>query len=227
MKSVRFLLYSLYSISIIPAIIALIIWSFRIEILIPVFLMIRDNLIILAIPLLGSIGISALSHLNSKKVVELFDKSLDNWINREHENYLIIIAKSRSLFHPLWYSGIDLLIFKLERKNKNYFIFEAQTEESARNLICNPTFSHIFIFGHGKRDRLGFYFGNRKFTLEYSKLKSCEKKEYIAQLHCNSGNGESLIDILVKEGKKINSFIIDGIRTPPENWFDLLFFIHI
>jgi hypothetical protein len=89
-------------------------------------------------------------------------------------------------------SGEDLLIEKFQNpvKKINYAIYEVNSKEQVLPLIQDPKITHLWIFGHGQRDKLDLEMG----TLYYSDTQNTAPKKFIGQYHCNSWLGKSLAD---------------------------------
>jgi len=89
-------------------------------------------------------------------------------------------------------SGIDLLIEKFQKHpNKiNYKIYEVDSKEQVIPIINDDRTTHLWIFGHGQRNKLRFQSGN----LCYFEVRDAPKKQFIGQYHCNTLIGNSLAD---------------------------------
>lgn len=63
------------------------------------------------------------------------------------------------------------------------------------NIIRSRFVYGVHIFGHGRIDSVGFENG----VVVYREFKSIEPKEFVAQFHCNHGNGQSLGELIGKK----------------------------
>ena len=117
--------------------------------------------------------------------------------NCSNHHHAIIIAHKTN---PKWgkfsfmdyLSGADILIkrFRIDGKKINYCVYEVQKKEQVIPIILNENTTHLWIFGHGMRNKLGL---NRE-NLCYYEVRGAPKKTFIGQYHCNSILGKSLAD---------------------------------
>lgn len=115
----------------------------------------------------------------------------------EHDAIIVVHYEWWKRF-PIYGGGIEKLIKFLDG-NKAYRIYQCISVEEVRNVIQNPKTINLWIFSHGSIDGIVLNDGN----LEYESLTNVEKKDFIAQLHCNHcGNGcnLSLVDRIGKFG---------------------------
>jgi hypothetical protein len=91
-----------------------------------------------------------------------------------------------------YYSGEDVLIEKFQNPSKkiNYKVYEINSKDEFISIISDEKITHLWIFGHGKRNALGLKNGN----LCYFDVRNAPRKKFIGQYHCNSLFGKSLGD---------------------------------
>ena len=64
------------------------------------------------------------------------------------------------------------------------------------------------------------------FKLYYKDLIDCERKQFVAQLHCNTGCEISLPEFLAqKYSYKLDYFVIDGFRFDIQNLLDIKYIL--
>ncbi|MBP1929167.1 hypothetical protein J2741_001714 [Methanolinea mesophila] len=132
--------------------------------------------------------------------------------------------------------GIDILInrFRNNPLPLNYKIYEVDSRENAQKVICDPKTTHLWIFGHGQRNKLRLSDGD----LCYYEVKDAKKKIFIGQYHCNSILGKSLADynnpdnsdvtrwnritplIRFSVGKKLDELTKNNMIEPNETFSD-------
>ena len=115
--------------------------------------------------------------------------------NSQEPHHAIIIAHKNSASIEkirLYMDGMDILIkrFRCNKTPTNYKIYEITSKNEAIQIICNPQTTHLWIFGHGARNKLRFDSGN----LYYQEVRNARRKIFIGQYHCNSLFGRSLAD---------------------------------
>ncbi len=88
--------------------------------------------------------------------------------------------------------GIDILInnFRTNVPQINYKVYEVGSKAKLKPIIENPNTTHLWIFGHGKRNSVALHDGG----LCYYEVKEVGHKTFIGQYHCNSLFGTSLAD---------------------------------
>lgn len=123
------------------------------------------------------------------------------------ENFhALIIVPNLSAKMLMYGNGIDLLIEHFNAESINYEVTECKTPRDFKDIVLNNCATHLWIFGHGSRHSVSF--GTK--TLFYYELieeinrtgLDLPKKQFIAQLHCNTGGGKSLADYLVDDKSK-------------------------
>lgn len=136
-----------------------------------------------------------INYFLSKRTISLIKKFPENGSDKPH--HAIIIAHKEKPkngeFDPIDYSsGEDFLIseFQSSLKHVNYKVYEVNTREQVIPIILNEHVTHLWLFGHGQRNKLRFNSGN----LCYFEVKNAPKKVFIGQYHCNSVFGKSLAD---------------------------------
>jgi hypothetical protein len=94
---------------------------------------------------------------------------------------------------PTYAGGIDLLInYFVKNPITPFQIYVCKDPKSFETAIKNPNTKFLWIFGHGDRHCVDF--GNRIY-FPYCRLSGALqknkdlKKDFIAQLHCSSGDG--------------------------------------
>jgi hypothetical protein len=102
-------------------------------------------------------------------------------------------------------SGIDLLIEKFQKyPNKiNYKIYEVDSKEQVIPIINDLKTTHLWIFGHGQRNKLRFQSGN----LCYFEVRDAPKKQFVGQYHCNTLIGNSLADYNQPRNQEVSRWL--------------------
>jgi hypothetical protein len=86
---------------------------------------------------------------------------------------------------------IALLIENFQKYQISYKVYHCYNRNDFENHYIEITVTKLWIIGHGEKKGIRI----NKDILEYSLLPLVHPKECIAQLHCNPGDGPSLIDI--------------------------------
>jgi hypothetical protein len=168
----------------IPLLTLIILTSGNYELTIIIGLLISIAFMILSLAFYYNIG------KKTKKCVQKY-----NEFNSQEPHHAIIIAHRNSSSNKkirIYMDGMDILI-KRFRNHKTpiiYKVYEISSKNEAIKIICNPNTTHLWIFGHGARNKLRFDSGN----LYYYQVRNTEKKVFIGQYHCNSLFGNSLAD---------------------------------
>lgn len=90
--------------------------------------------------------------------------------------------------------GVELLIHFFKERGLSYKVKICRAPKDAEEIIVDPNAKSLWIFGHGKKNNLAF---GKNGRLKYKKFEGCpDKKTFIAQLHCNTGEGPSLLDVM-------------------------------
>lgn len=76
-----------------------------------------------------------------------------------------------------------------------YRVYECRTKEKFEELYYNPSIKWLWILGHGDRGGFCYEVCDDDHYLKYSNLRPEPSKLFIAQLHCNSGTGISLVEL--------------------------------
>jgi hypothetical protein len=74
-------------------------------------------------------------------------------------------------------------------------VYECRTKEKFEELYYNPSIKWLWILGHGDKGGLCYEVCDDDHYLKYSELRPEPSKLFIAQLHCNSGEGKSLVEL--------------------------------
>ncbi len=84
---------------------------------------------------------------------------------------------------------INLLGVGLQQNGERFKIYECSEPNDFIRRYIDPNVTHLWIIGHGRKNRLNFDNGEKIF---YSDLPIVDPKEFIAQLHCSNGEGDPL-----------------------------------
>ncbi|MEI6314963.1 MAG: hypothetical protein WCO89_08840 [Syntrophus sp. (in: bacteria)] len=106
--------------------------------------------------------------------------------------------------------SIKLLGEGLKDLGERYKVYECRNPGDFRIRYIDPKITHLWIIGHGTKSSLSF---DTSQKLHYSELPVTDPKEFIAQLHCNTGKGDSLIKI----NKAKSGFVTDYYRVSHQN----------
>jgi hypothetical protein len=141
---------------------------------------------------------------NTRRLIQTFPEN-----NCKNQHHAIIIAhktspKSGKFTYMDYLSGADILIkrFRIDGKKINYSVYEVQKKEQVIPIILNENTTHLWIFGHGMRNKLGLNGEN----LCYYEVRSAPKKTFIGQYHCNSFLGKSLADYNNPKNQDVTHF---------------------
>jgi len=101
--------------------------------------------------------------------------------------------------------GIDVLIkeFQSSSKEINYKVYEVTTKEQVIPIFMNEKTTHLWIFGHGQRNKLRF----KDADLCYFEVRNAPQKVFIGQFHCNSIFGKSFGDYNKPKNQDITHFL--------------------
>jgi hypothetical protein len=135
---------------------------------------------------------------------------------------LVFISDSSKNYSDISYDEISPLIEDFKKNKVNYKLYFCYLTDDFVKIIKSKYIYGIHIFGHGAIDSLGFEDG----IVQYREFKGIEPKDFIAQWHCNHGEGKSLGELIgrkyyvpygytiIKQNKKE---IIELINNP-EKW---------
>ncbi len=132
--------------------------------------------------------------------------------------YEAIVLTNKSLDDNIviYLAGIMFLVMYLKKNKKSYKLMKKFDRPKFNEFIYDQNCYGLYILGHGNRDRIGIGKGTKEEKeVMYSEFKNAPKKEFVVQLHCNNGGGESLAEILASN--KPPSFVSDSYRNPGEN----------
>lgn len=157
-----------------------------------------------------------------------FEKINENYINKAKdesngEKYVAVVLTNKSPRDEgfIYSSGIMFLIKHLEKNKKSYKLMKKFDFDKFKEFVYDPNCRGLYIIGHGTRHSLRIGKG-KKEVLEYSLFKGFNgpSKDFVVQMHCNHGDGESLADIIAPNTSR--SFVSDNYRYTVDN---LLYFI--
>lgn len=110
----------------------------------------------------------------------------------------------------IYFSDIMLLIELLKRKNQPFKLLTKFDKKRFDDMIYDKNCKGLYILGHGSRHGLLISADEMLYYCEY---KDAPKKDFVVQLHCNHGKGESLADYLCAK----EEFPTDKKRAIHEN----------
>lgn len=137
----------------------------------------------------------------------------------------IIIANSTRRNKQIGiFVGIDMIIDKIKSQNCKYKITLCNTPDEVKNEIENPNAEYVYLFGHGFKGGLTFYHTDSILKFYYRTIDPKSIKKFIGQLHCNSGDEISLIELLLKNNlDKTNYYFQQGLTTTFILWYEIRF----
>jgi hypothetical protein len=95
--------------------------------------------------------------------------------------------------------GIDLLVTFFTKKNTPFKVYCCCNSQEFFDIVNNPNCKNLWLFGHGARGRIACKDKYVDYSELVNKMSPCSKnKNYVYQLHCNSGCEKSLADYLSK-----------------------------
>ena len=148
-----------------------------------------------------------------KKTINLIERFPEK--GSENPHHAIIIAHKKDLVQGQYekrdyLSGVGILIEKFQNSSErsvNYKIYEVNIKEKVIPVILDEKTTHLWIFGHGQRNKLRLMGEN----LCYFEVRNAPKKVFIGQYHCNSVFGTSLADY----NKPDNQDVTRWLRQDP------------
>lgn len=134
-------------------------------------------------------------HFTTRRRVFKYAEHNPNY--REGEKYIAVLIGYPKRFDKILtlFFGISSLIEHMENQGCNHKILNDAKEKELRNVIDDQNCFGIYLIGHGCRH--GWRVSKEKIAY-YCEFKDAPKKEFVVQLHCNDGGGESLVQILVE-----------------------------
>jgi hypothetical protein len=112
--------------------------------------------------------------------------------NKPHHG--IIFAQSIEPLRKMFISdSIDLLVSLFNEKIP-FKVYPIYCKDDFERVYSNPNIKWLWIIGHGWRGGFVFSENNCEGEIEYSRYPKNPNLLFIAQLHCNNGSGESLIE---------------------------------
>ncbi|MCK4475162.1 MAG: hypothetical protein KAU16_00355 [Methanophagales archaeon] len=134
---------------------------------------------------------------------------------RKREKYVAVVLTNKS-FHDkcfIYLSGIRLLRKYFFKNGISYVLMKKFNIKKFEEFIYDENCYGLYIIGHGCRHGLKI---DKNEMLYYCSFKDAPKKDFVVQLHCNHGGGESLADIIALNKDK--SYVSDNYRYPWSNW---------
>jgi hypothetical protein len=125
----------------------------------------------------------------------------------------IIFAQQTHPFRKMFISdSVDLLVSLFGEKIP-FKVYPIYCENDFQSVYSNPNIKWLWIIGHGWRGGFCYSENGRESLIEYARYQKKTHLNFIAQLHCNSNPGLSLIEI---NGLQPDHDI-DHIRFPFQN----------
>jgi hypothetical protein len=160
----------------------------------------------------------------SKKIVQDFtNEKITNEFYSEPYHSIIIANSTKQSKSAGIFVGIDLLIKRIKSQKCKYKITLCNTPVEVKNEIENQNAEYIYLFGHGFKGGLTLYFSESTFEFKYCSVNPKNFKKFIGQFHCNDGNEQSLVELLMKEPNLDNHYFINGYTTTFLLWYDIRF----
>jgi len=136
--------------------------------------------------------------------------------------YVAVVLTNKSLDdeYAIYSSGIMFLIKHLEKSKQPYKLMKKFDFDKFKKFVYDTNCCGLYIIGHGTRHSLKIGKGKKEEeVLEYSLFKGFNghPKDFVVQLHCNHGGGESLADIIAPNTPR--SFVSDSYRNAIDNLF--------
>lgn len=151
-----------------------------------------------------------------KLTFELYVKSCQaifqypEYMSNEKHSAIIYIHYEKPLIDQ-GISDIPSLLIEGFQKNKiPYKVYHIFNPENFESIFYNNLVTDLWIIGHG--DHGGFSYGRKRRNVDYFSYSNLDKKppkHFIAQLHCNCGDEESLVSI----NHPYEGFVTDRILT--------------
>ncbi|MBP1927710.1 hypothetical protein J2741_000257 [Methanolinea mesophila] len=115
---------------------------------------------------------------------------------REHDGIVIVHENIAKM--SFYGDGVGILIkfFYEQEPPIPYKVYHCDTLQKFIEVVRNPDVTSLWIFGHGQHSGIGCGVNHLIYELTFPPPPKTPEKKYIYQLHCNSGCGISLTDIL-------------------------------
>lgn len=136
-------------------------------------------------------------------------KKVEEEGKKKGEKYVAVVLTNKSFKDKLFIypSGIKLLLMYIKKNKIPYILMKKFDIKKFRELIYDEKCYGLYIIGHGCRHGLKI---DKNEMLYYCSFKDAPKKEFVVQLHCNHGGGESLADAIALNKNK--SHVMDKKR---------------
>lgn len=131
--------------------------------------------------------------------------------NKPHHGIFFVPYENQRL-QLFMADSVDLLV-RIFDEELPYKVYPINDEEDFEKAYANPNIRWLWIFGHGMRKHLAYFENSEVKILEYSTLSRQSNLVFIAQLHCNPGDGMSLPEV----NGLTPDYDISHIRLPFQN----------
>lgn len=160
----------------------------------------------------------------SEKIVQSFTNQKIGDESYSCPYHSIIIANSTKRSKRVGiFVGIDLLVKRFNFQQCKYRITLCKTPNEVKKEIENPNAVYVYLFGHGFKGGSTFYNDETISEFKYSTVAPTFSKKFIGQFHCNSGNEQSLVELLIKTPNSDNHYFMNGFTTTFLLWYDIRF----
>jgi len=136
--------------------------------------------------------------------------------NEEHAIFIINHKNPEKNIY-VFGSGVDLLVEHFIKKSIKFRIYNCYNPDCFYKSIKNTKAQNLWIFAHGRRHGISFDKEKEGGFCPFCKIERTERINFIAQLHCCNGKGDTLWQYLSDE-KGIYS---DGYREMIQNREDI------
>lgn len=108
---------------------------------------------------------------------------------------IIYPSESKKRYPLLKKDGISVLMEHYKDKKINFRLYFCYLADDFLKIVKSKNVTGVHVFGHGRIDSILFEDG----VVQYRELKDTIPKEFVAQWHCNHGDGKSLGEYIGRE----------------------------
>jgi hypothetical protein len=114
-------------------------------------------------------------------------------VNEPHHG-IVFVQYQNPKFQLFIADSIDLLV-KAFNEHIPFKVYPIKNEDDFKQVYNNSSIHWLWILGHGERRHLSYVENNEIKNIEYENYQQKPNLLFIAQLHCNPGNGKSLPEV--------------------------------
>jgi hypothetical protein len=108
-------------------------------------------------------------------------------------------------------ADIKALLQLLKARGRDYSFYTHATPATVLSLMGDASVREVYFVGHG---HTGGFMLNNETMIEYEDFTDSRfKKDFAHQIHCGTGEGRSLIEIVVPEANRSECICFKGMTT--------------